>query len=98
MAYVKSIDGPSNSGAYQAHMSDGTVVTFGVCTDPRYRDENHPENVWFVSVPDGHDHTTFIVETHGSFEGQGPWMIRKVKETGSDKGAWRLYATAILNS
>lgn len=96
MAYVRSISGPDRNGNYQAEMSDGNVMTFGPAQDRNYND---PNRYWFVSVPSGRNHTTYIVESQGSgFEGAGPWFIRKVKEHGDDQGAWRLYAVAVLNS
>lgn len=100
MAYVRSIDGPDGRGNYKAYLSDGSSMTFGRTTrDHTYRDPDNPDRYWFVSIDTGRDHTTYIVESGGfGIEGAGPWFIRRVHEHGDDRGAWRLYAVAVINS
>lgn len=98
MADVVSVNGPDHNGNYQATMSDGEVVTFGPVQDPKYANPDAPETMWFVSMPASRNHTTYIIECrNGIWQTNSEWMIKKVKEEGTDEGAWKLYANSILN-
>lgn len=104
MAYVTRIEGPyGDKFSYKAYMSDGTEITFGPTTDPRYPNP-HPLSDrtavhWYVSIGGSRDHSSFIIKTYeGMLEGPGEWVIKQIKARGADKEYWRAYAVAILGS
>ena len=97
MAYVTNITGPDYKGNYQALMSDGVLITFGPVQDPKYASPDAPETKWFVSLPSGKDHTTFIVSTrNGILETNSMWMISNIKAHGADKELWKHFADRVI--
>jgi len=76
-----------NGKNFQAHMSDGSVITFGPCVNSNYAKRGY----WFVSL-EGKPHSTFIVDISGKEA-----VVQAISARGSEKAMWENFAVNVVH-